>query len=427
MSNFLAIATVTETFRQILDAAADASKISGAVATALRPTTGTVGLPLVGVNLYLYQVTPNAALRNADPPNRRSDGTILEAPQIALDLDYLLTFYGKDQNLEPQRLMGSILQFLNSRPLLTRKNIQDVKQSVSTLSTSTLDDQVELVRLRMIPMTLEELSKLWSVFFQTPYVLSVVYRASVVLIQGDEVVQPALPVRKRKLYVETFRQPLIEAVLSQKATEEPQANQPIVLGDHLVLAGRQLKGDLTRVRVGKIEVEPEEVSETRVRVPLNEPTFPANTLRAGVQGVQVAHRMSMGEPAVAHAGIDSNVASFVLRPTIVTATAAPGGGPHVDRITLNVSPEIGVGQRVVLLLNEFDAPAMRRPYSYRFDVDVVPAHPTDETVNPLVIRVRDVATGKYLVRIQVDGAESPLVVDSDPNNPRFATPRVTIT
>jgi hypothetical protein len=57
----------------------------------------------------------------------------------------------------------------------------------------------------------------------------------------------------------------------------------------------------------------------------------------------------------------------------------------------------------------------------------VPANPNDKTVNPLVIRVQDVAAGKYLVRLQVDGAESPLGVDTDPNNPRFTTPKVTIT
>ncbi len=427
MSNFLAIAMVTETFRQILETAAAASDISGTGATALRPTTGTAGLPSVGVNLYLYQVTPNGSLRNVDEPSRRGDGTILEAPQIALDLHYLLTFYGRDTHLEPQRIMGSVLRYLNSRPLLTRKSLQDAKQSVSVLSASNLDEQVELVRLRMIPMTLEELSKLWSVFLQTPYVLSVVYQASVVLIQGDEVVQPALPVRKRKLYVDTFHLPVIEAVLSQKGTGEPQANQPIVLGDTLVLSGRQLLGDLTRVRIGTMEVEPEKASDAQVRVPLSAPTFPAGTLLAGVQGAQVVQWTSMGEPAVPHAGVDSNVAPFVLRPTIVTATAAPGGGPHIDKITLNVSPAVGVEQRVVLFLNEFDAPSTRRPYAYRFDMKAVPANPGDKTVNPLVIRARDVVAGKYLVRLQVDGAESPLDVDADPNHPRFTTPKVTIT
>ena len=115
----------------MLDAAASASDISGAIATALRPTTGTVGLPPVGVNLYLYQVTPNSALRNVDQPSRRSDGTILEPPMIALDLHYLLTFYGKEQEFEPQRVMGSVLRYLNSRPLLTREGIRNAKLSES--------------------------------------------------------------------------------------------------------------------------------------------------------------------------------------------------------------------------------------------------------------------------------------------------------
>jgi hypothetical protein len=433
MSNFLAIATVTETFRQILDAAAAASKISGAIATALRPITGSAGLPQVGVNLYLYQVTPNAVLRNTDLPSRRGDGTIMEAPQIALDLHYLLTFYGKEHDLEPQRVMGSVLRTLNSRPLLTRKSIQNAKLSVSVLAASNLDDQVELVRFRMIPMTLEELSKLWSVFLQTPYVLSAIYQASVVLIQGDEVAQPALPVRKRKLYVETFRQPQIEVVLSQKGSAEPLADQPIVLGDTLVLVGKQLLGGTTRVRLGGIEVGLTDASEMQIKVPLSAPPFPADTLRAGVHGVQVVQWTMMGEPPEPHTGVDSNVAPFVLHPTI-TATAAPvssrmAGGVRLctNNVSLNVSPKVGVGQRVVLLLNEFNPPSTRRARSYRFDVEVIAAHPADKSVNPLTTQVKDVAVGKYLVRIQVDGAESPLDLETDPNNPRFATPRVNIT
>lgn len=206
MSNFLAIATVTETIRQILQAATDPDKsgVLGATVTAVRPVTGSA-VPAVGVNLFLYQVTPNGALRNADQPNRRGDGTILESPQIALDLHYLLTFYGKETEYEPQRLMGVVLRCLNSHPLLTRENIQNTKTSVSILSTSNLDEQIERVRLHMVPMNLEELSKLWSVFFQTPYVTSVAYQASVVLIRGEEVPQTALPVLIRNLYVRTFR------------------------------------------------------------------------------------------------------------------------------------------------------------------------------------------------------------------------------
>ena len=35
-------------------------------------------------------------------------------------------------------------------------------------------------------MTLDDLSKLWSVFFQTPYALSVAYEATVVFVEGEE-------------------------------------------------------------------------------------------------------------------------------------------------------------------------------------------------------------------------------------------------
>ena len=51
---------------------------------------------------------------------------------------------------------------------------------------SNLADQVDVVRSRRSDYSLEELSKLWSIFFQSPYVLSVAYQASAVLIETDE-------------------------------------------------------------------------------------------------------------------------------------------------------------------------------------------------------------------------------------------------
>jgi hypothetical protein len=433
MSNFLAIATVTETLRQILDAAAAASKIAEAKATAVRPTTGTTGLPAVGVNLYLYQVTPNSALRNVDQPTRRGDGTVLEPPQIALDLHYLLTFYGKEQELEPHRVMGSVLRYLNSRPLLRRESIRNAKLSVSVLADSNLDEQIEFVRLIMMPMTLEEMSKLWSVFLQTPYVPSIVYQASVVLIRGDEVAQPALPVRSRNLYVRTFRQPVIEQILSQRPSAgEISADRPLVVGDTVYLTGRQLRGDVTRVRLGTLEITPTEVSDTRITFQLDTPPFPAQSLRAGVQGVQVVQHERMGTPESDHTGNASNVWAFVLRP-VVTATAVPisshvadGVALCTEDLTLNFTPRVGVRQRVALILNEFNPPADRTARAYRFEVSFTPPNPTDTSVASIVTRVEEVVAGDYLVRVQVDGAESPLKPGPDPVNPIYFEPKVTI-
>ncbi len=60
-------------------------------------------LPAVGVNIFLYQVSPNVAWRNADLPTPRADNSLLHRPQAALDLNYLLTFYGEDTTLDQQR------------------------------------------------------------------------------------------------------------------------------------------------------------------------------------------------------------------------------------------------------------------------------------------------------------------------------------
>src|SRR5438105_4270202 len=125
MSNFLAIATTTATLRQLL-AEAIAADVPGAVITTVRPDGARAGTPTVGVNLYLMQVAPNPHWRNVDLPTRRSDGlSVLQRPQAALDLTYLMTFYGDETRLEPQRLLGSVTRTLHAQPLLTRQRIRD--------------------------------------------------------------------------------------------------------------------------------------------------------------------------------------------------------------------------------------------------------------------------------------------------------------
>src|SRR5579859_7993035 len=106
MSNTLAIATVTETLRQML---ADyvVNLVNGASVTVQPPDASSTLLPNPGVNIFLYQISPNPALRNADLPTRTSGGKLLRRPQAALDLHYLLTFYG-DSQLVQQHLLGAV-------------------------------------------------------------------------------------------------------------------------------------------------------------------------------------------------------------------------------------------------------------------------------------------------------------------------------
>ena len=91
----------------------------------------------------------------------------MNRPRIGLDLHYLLTFYGSEAGFVPQRLLGSVVRTLHARPVLSRTQIQQALTAFPALQSSNLADDVELVKFTQLPLTLEELSKLWSVFFQT--------------------------------------------------------------------------------------------------------------------------------------------------------------------------------------------------------------------------------------------------------------------
>ena len=419
MSNFLAVATVTATLSRTL-AAAVGTDVSAANVTTLRPDDA----PERGVNVYLYQVGPNAAWRNADLPTRRDDGRLGQRPRVALDLQYLLSFYGNEAQFEPQRLLGSVVRTLHARPVLTRQMIRDTVSDPDNafLAGSNLADEVEMIKFTPSSLSLEELSKLWSVFFQVPYALSVAYQASVVLIEPEVTPQEALPVRERNVYVVPFRQPTIEQIMSQAGDDQPVLpDQPILAGHRLILEGKQLRGEVTRVRIGGVEAEPQAVSDTQIGFPL-----PGN-LRAGLQGVQVVHYIQAGTPPTPHRGFESNVAAFVLRPTITAAASnvqGSGDGPRSADIDVDFDPQVERSQRVVLLLNEFQPPSDRPARAYTFSAP--PRNePTDpDETNSITVSISGVEPGTYLVRVQVDGAESPLGFDEATG--QYDSPQVTL-
>ena len=422
MSNYLAIATVTATLRHLLQGAAGAD-VPGATVTTTRPDGAAGENPAPAINLFLYQVTHNPTWRNKDLPTRRADGRLAQRPRVALDLHYLLTFYGNEAQLEPQRLLGSAVRTLHARPILTPAMIRETAADANFgfLAPSDLDDEEEPVRFSPVPLTLDELAKLWSVFFQTRYAVSVAYEASVVLIETAETPRPAPPVRRPELYVIPFRQPVVDAVA---ALAGPQA--PIFAGSAIRISGRHLRADQVRVRVGSSELTPpaESVRENQIDL-----TLPPDALPAGLHGLQVVQPVLMGSPPAPHRGFQSNVASLVLRPTVsqvqVANVQGTGGAPRSASVSLTVRPAVGGQQRVALLLNELTAGAPdRTPAAFSF---LLPPREADAT--SLTVPVSGLRPGTYLVRLQVDGAESVPDVDEDPASPTFELvigPRVVI-
>lgn len=398
MSNHLAVATVTAALRQVVaDAVHDV--VSGAEVTHVRPGGSPAQTPALGVNVFLYGVTPNSSLRNADLPTRRADGTPSQKPAAALDLHYLLSFYGDDRSLETQRLLGSVVRALHGRPALSRSVLRDVVDATAVLGGSDLPDAVETVRFTPVNLSLEELSKLWSVLFQTQYALSVAYTGTAVLIQADETARPALPVTRRNVYV---------GLLGGITLERLEPAGPVTTAGTLVIHGRNLRGERTRVRIGDQEAEPQELSPTSIRVPLS--AFPAGTLLAGMRPLRVVHLREMGTPPFPRVVDESNALPLVIAPTVEAVSHDPAG----PAVVATLAPKVAREQGVTLLLNGIGG---AHP-SFAFA-----ARPRAGDATAVVFDTPGLPAGEYLARVRVDGAESALAQDADG---AFTGPTVTV-
>jgi hypothetical protein len=181
MSNSLAIAAVTTTLRNLISESV-ARELGDGIVTTQPPDKARYHHDKNQINLFLYHILPNASWRTMDLPNRVKPGEIGQPP-LALNLYYIITFYGKDNDdILAHRLMGKAMHILNDYAVL---NPDDIKIS---LGESDLHNQVERVRITLQSMSLEDISKLWKIF-QTQYRISAAYEVSVVIIESSRFVK----------------------------------------------------------------------------------------------------------------------------------------------------------------------------------------------------------------------------------------------
>lgn len=415
MSSVLAIASVTQVLKRVLEEAIGASDIAslGTSVTSISPakieTDNNTGANLL--NVFMYMTTPNQGWRNQAYPSLNSKGERISNPPLALDLHYMICSYGVDE-LGPEMILGAAMQVLHnnsvlSRPLirtyLTQNGPATLLEELSILETSGLAEQLEQIKITPETLNTEELSRLWTAF-GAKYRRCAFYKASVVLIEGRKSTRATFPVKQANVYVQQFLLPNIDKISSRSEPEEPSIDhQKILSGYSLVLEGTQLKGQKTSILIGGQEILEASFSAhstTQVVFPL------PPGLKAGIHGVQVVHKIDMELPP-SRKVFTSNVEAFVLSPEVQSIEEVEISINNIQHQALRMSiiPEAEANQRVTVLLNETNIDfETETPKAYSFEK--LPGISSPE--GTITIPLKDVKNGEYMIRIRVDNTISPI-------------------
>lgn len=414
MSNAKAIAATTATLLHLLSNQIPL-RIDGASVdvTTLPPDRARKGHTGAQLNIFLYQTQINAAWRNLDVPTQVRPGESANPP-LALNLHYMLTAYGDDNQNDDEmvshRVLGGAMSVLHDHPLLGRAEI------AAALADTGLEAQFERLRITPVALAMDEMSKLWTAM-QSNYRLSAGYEVTVVLIDSALPVKAALPVLKRGAddrgpIATAARAPALDAV------RYPRGQQAARLGDDIVLSGSALsvvnasvlfRHPALKDPIARTPSAGDRPGEIKVHLPsLAEDAAGVKNWVAGWYSVAVVVQPA-GRPP-----LGSNEIAFALAPQITPSPTTHAAGAF--ELDVTCAPRIAAGQRVLLL---FDAdqyapasvdqppPTGNAPSLAKF-AQVVGTKNADGTPAPRTVRLR------------VDGVDSiPVLIDGSPPLPRF--------
>jgi hypothetical protein len=384
MSTANAIDTVTKTLVELL------SK-SGNPAITTKPLDK---MPTNGINLFLYQITKHPTWENCGFPNP-NDPTSTKPP-LPLVLHYILTNCLADpgtlnEDIGQQNLGKAMLK-LHDEPILNFSGSQIIKQR-------------DPIRVTWKPMTLDEISKIWSTF-HTPYRTSAMYEVGVVLIESEIPASNPPPVLKRGADdhgwdSSTAFPPILTGVRFQ-TDNQPGAQ----LGETVTLIGSNLR----RAQPPDIELAHQTLGNGATLKTAgqreNSITFMLESnqtgLFSGVYSVRLKYTL---KDRVRF----SNTITFPLLPKIVsgppmTVTQSPSNSDEL-LLKLKLAPvmkqqslSVSIGSVMAVTNIDSNSSDVRTDFEIPFSKSLLKARENE---------------GLY-VRVRVDGVES---IAYDPNNP----------
>jgi hypothetical protein len=357
-----------------------------------------------GVNLFLYYASINPALRNLNLPSTSASGGKLSNPPLAINLHYLVTAYGSHA-FDAEILLAWAMKVFHDTPVVPRDIIQQaladllsvlpVPPENKLIAASTLTSQVEHIRITPETLTTEEIYRLWTAF-QAAYRPTTSYQVSVVVIQDTQSYTSNLPVQQRAVLALPLISPMIDAVTPTM----------VAGGQTMTLNGSNFLGDTAAGTLVSFDsaagIAAATVQGSCVRVVV--PT----TLTAGTHNVRVTRTVTFPSSTRPHSGFASNPVPFQLIPVITPAVTPPFKAKLGAPFTLTLSPAVEAIQQVVFYFGDQAVPVPARsltgpPSQTQITVTVPPA----------------LATGTYPIRVEVDGAQSKLTLDTNSGSPTF--------
>jgi hypothetical protein len=335
------------------------------------------------LNVFLYQTTLDAAWRNQDSPAAKPGESGF--PPLPLVLHYLVTAYGEgDDEVKAQTVLGHALGVLHDHPVLGPDEFEGL------LAGADLHQQLERVRITPQPLSVDELTKLWTAF-QTNARLSACYEVSVVLLSSVRSTRTPLPVltRGEKDAGVAAQAATVPPFPTISAVRPPNGQPDGVPGEVLSLAGHHLDGATEVVFAHPLAAvppqQPASVTDAEITVALPG-GLPAGicTVAAAFPGAGGVRRFSNTQALAVAPRITQGVPGDVQR--------AADGSATVD---LRCDPDVHPQQQVALLVG--DRPVARTP------------PPAPGPTNVLRFVVADASLGEFLVRLRVDGVDSRLV------------------
>lgn len=352
------------------------------------------------VNIFMYYASLNPALRNESEPSRNARGEAISNPPLALNLHYLVTAYGAGQ-FDPEILLGWAMKVFHDTPVVPRAMIESAMTDLSTnnvtpegqlISGCLLATQFEHIRITPEALTTEEIYRLWTAF-QTSYRPTTSYQVSVVVIQDTASYASNRPVQRRGVLALPSQAPVITSV----------APNPVLAGGTLTILGQAFTGDTPGGTLVSFDnaagLPPDTVQGTTLRI-----AVPA-TLQAGTRTLRVQRTVTYPISPAAHAGFSSSPMPFQLLPVITQVN--PASVARGSAATLSISPAVGSAQQVVFYLGDTALPIEARALG-------------NPPVSQLALTVpASFATGKWPVRIEVDGAQSRIALDTTNGSPTY--------